>query len=248
MATAGGGRGSGPERAFVRPLPDAGEVVLGEAESRHLVRVRRVRAGEPVVLFDGAGKTRLAHLTGADPRRAVLGVQGPYPDREPSLAWTLAVSIPEAGRADLLVATLAELGVARLVWLQAARTPAGRADLPGRRGERWGRLITEAAKVNGRSRLLEVAGVLDLGAVLARAPAAVLLDPDPLLPTLPALLSAEGAPPWLLVGPEGGFTDEEREAAREAGAACARLGAVALRVETAAIAAASVALAWGLRE
>jgi 16S rRNA (uracil1498-N3)-methyltransferase len=247
MATLGAGRGAGPERAWHAPLPAAGEVTLAPEESAHLVRVRRVRAGEEVVLFDGAGATRRARLVAADPRAAVLRIEGDAPDREPARALVLAVSPPEPARADDLVQALAWLGVTRLVPLLCERTPRGRAELVLRRRARWERLAREAAKGSGRSRLLAVAEPRSLAHLLAEPPAEglVLLDPDPAaIPLLRALPEGRAAP-WLLVGPEGGFTSAEVGAATRVGAAVARLSATALRVELAALAAASVALAAG---
>jgi 16S rRNA (uracil1498-N3)-methyltransferase len=245
VATAGGGRGTGPERAWVAPLPAAGRVTLDGDESAHLVRVRRVRAGDEVVLFDGAGITRRARLALADPKAAVLEIEGDAEDREPARPLTLAVSPPEPARADELVQSLAWLGVTRLVPLVCERTPRGRADLVSRRRTRWERLAREAAKGNGRSRVLTVAEPLPLAALLAAPPAEglVLLDPDPRAHGFTSVLSAGRMFPWLLIGPEGGFTAPEVAAATQVGAIVARLGATALRVELAAVAAASVALA-----
>lgn len=248
MATAGDRAGSGPERAFAQPLPEEGRVTLDADESRHLVRVRRVREGDRVVLFDGQGTTRAARLVAAEPRAAVLEVEGPYPDREPARAIRLATALPEGARADALVSACAELGVAALLPLAFARSPAGREDRMRRRAARWSRLIGEAAKVNGRSRQLEVRAMTPFTDWLPTAGGqAVLLDPDPAAPRLVALLaglSPGAALPWLVIGPEGGFTDAERTAARAAGAGRARLGVTALRVETGAIAAAAVAAAF----
>src|SRR5262245_27595219 len=137
MATRGAARGPGPERAWHAPLPAAGPVTLCADESAHLVRVRRVRAGDPVVLFDGTGTTRAGRLVAADPRAAVVMVEGDAEDREPSRRITLAVSPPEPGRADELVQSLAWLGVSRLVPLVCERTPRGRDDLVSRRRTRW---------------------------------------------------------------------------------------------------------------
>lgn len=245
MATHGSARGSGPERAWHAPLPAAGPVTLDAEESAHLVRVRRVRAGESVVLFDGAGVTRRARLVAADPRAAVLEVEGDGEDREPARPLTLAVSPPEPARADELVQSLAWLGVARLVPLLCERTPRGRSDLVLRRRARWDRLAREAAKGNGRSRLLTVAEPTPLAALLAAPPTEglVLLDPDPQARALLTALPVGRPFPWLLVGPEGGFTAPEVATATRVGAVVARLGATALRVELAAIAAASIALA-----
>jgi len=243
VATAGDRRGPGPERAYAPDLPSGvGEVVLSPEESHHLVRVRRVRPEDPVVLFDGAGGSVLGQLVEAVPGRAVVAVEGPYPDREPTRPLVLAVSLPEPGRSDDLVASLAELGVARLVPLLAARTPRGRDALPARRRERWGRIAREAAKVNGCSRLLRIEPVARFDAVVAEAPAACVLDPDPEVPRLASVLPAHGDLPWLLVGPEGGFTDDEVASAERAGALRVRLGPLALRTSTAAIAAAALTL------
>jgi len=244
VATAGDTRGPGPERAFASELPSGMEsVVLSAEESHHLVRVRRVRAEDPVVLFDGVGGSVLGRLVEAVPGRAVVAVEGPYPDRQPTRPLVLAVSLPEPGRADDLVAALAELGVQRLVPLLATRTPKGREALPARRRERWRRVCREAAKVNGCSRLLVVDPPATLETVLEVAvPVACLLDPDPGVPRLVSILPAQGELPWLLVGPEGGFTPHEVARAEQARALRVRLGSVALRTSTAAIAAAAQAL------
>lgn len=241
MATAGGQRGGGPERAHAPDLASGPAVRLSPEESRHLVRVRRARAGDVVVLFDGRGGSAVGTLVEADPRAACVRVEGPYPDREPRREVTLAVALPEPPRADLLVGVLAEMGVARLVPLLTARTHPRRAAMAVERAPRWHRLAVEAAKVNGRARLLEIAEPLPYARALA-APA-VLLDPDPGAPLLPGLLPATGALPRLLVGPEGGFTPGELDEARAAGVPRARLGAAVLRVENAALAAAAIALA-----
>lgn len=241
MATAGAGRGPGPERVFARPLPAGGEVVLDEAESAHLVRARRARVGDPLVLFDGEGVARRGRLRVADARAARVAIEGEAPDRAPGRVVRLAVALPEMGRADRMVAMLAELGVAELAPLLAARSDPRRAGQAARRAPRWARLAREACKVNGCARALRLAPALALEEALARG--ALLLDPDPAAPPLGGVLAAVRGEGWLLVGPEGGFGAQELEAARAAGVPVARLGRPALRVETAAVAAAAVALA-----
>ncbi len=242
MATAGAARGSGPERAFAAPLPTSGDVVLDGEESAHLVRSRRARAGDPVVLFDGAGASRAGTLLEADPRAARVRVEGEYPDRRPSRLARLAVALPEMGRADRMVQALAELGVGELVHLACARGDPKRAEQAERRRGRWEKLAREACKVNGCARTMAFGSSLTLDAALAAG--AILLDPDPDGVPLAAAALADDCAGWLLVGPEGGFTEAEVQAAHEAaGCFVARLGATALRVETAAIAAAAVILA-----
>jgi 16S rRNA (uracil1498-N3)-methyltransferase len=249
MASRGDARGGGPERAYHATLPETGSVRLDREEAHHLVRVRRVRAGEEVVLFDGRGGSKRGRLLDADAGGATVEVLAPYPDREPRRAVTVACALPASGRADDLVVALAELGVSRLVPLACRRGAADAADAAKRRHERFERLVREAAKVNGRSRFLSIEDVRaprDAVGVPGRRPFAdlcVLLDTDPALPRLPAALGDATAPCLLLVGPEGGFTDEEAAEVRGAGARLASLGTCVLRTETAAVAAASVALA-----
>jgi 16S rRNA (uracil1498-N3)-methyltransferase len=221
-------------------------VALDREESHHLVRARRARAGDPVVLFDGRGGTRLGSLVRADPTAAVVAVVGPYPDREPRRRIVVATALPAGARADDLVASLAEVGVTRLVPLRCERAAADPAESLARRRPRFERLAREAAKVNGRSRLLEVGDAMTLGDALAEAarerpPAAVfLLDTDPGLPSLAVAGRGPGSSCWLLVGPEGGFTPTEIDTARAGGAVTASVGVCALRTETAAFAAACV--------
>jgi 16S rRNA (uracil1498-N3)-methyltransferase len=244
MATRGDARGSGAERAWHDPLPASGEVVLAPEESAHLVRVRRVGVGEAVVLFDGRGASRHGTLIEADPRAARVALAGEAPDRAPAHAVVVATSVPEPGRADELVEGLAWLGVTAWVPLAFRRTPGGRLDLVARRGERWRRIALEAAKGNGRSRLLDVMPARSFAELLAAPPAdgLVLLDPDPAAPPLAALLEPRAPRPWLVVGPEGGLDEAERNAAFTAGVRTASLGGPVLRVELAGQAAAVLAL------
>lgn len=240
MATAGASRGSGPERAYASVLPATGEVRLDPEESSHLVRARRVRVGEAVVLFDGQGGSRLGRLADANAKAALVHIDGDYPDRRPSRVLRLAVALPEMGRADRMVQALAELGVAELAPLVTVRSAPGRAGQAERRAPRWAKLAREACKVNGCARALELRPALPFEDALVQG--AVLLDPDPAAAPLLEVLGAAGESAWLLVGPEGGFTEAELGSAREGSAPVARLGATALRVETAAIAAAAIAL------
>lgn len=246
MATAGDRRGAGPERAYCPHLPAAGPVTLDREEGNHLVRARRVRVGDAVVLFDGRGGTVLARLVDARGDAPVLEVVGPAPDREPRRRVVVATALPGAGRADDLVAALAELGVTLLVPLKAQRAGLDADDLRARRAERWARIVREAAKVNGRSRLLEIGAPMSPAALPAAARLAggapILCDTDPRLPSLSRVVG-DADSPWILIGPEGGFEDEELSALAAAGVPGASLGACALRTDLAALVAAGIALA-----
>lgn len=243
MATAGGRRGAGAERAYAPRLDGevGSEVVLDREESGHLVRSRRARAGDAVVLFDAEGRLREGSLTAADPRAACVTLGGEAAARDPARRLRMAIALPEMGRADRMLQMLAELGVATVVPLTSVRADPGRPAQAARRAARWAKLAREALKVNGASRALEVGRSRSLDGLASEG--AVLLDPDPASPPLAGVVAGTCPTPWLVVGPEGGFAPEELGAARAAGAAIARLGAPALRVETAAVAAAAVVLA-----
>ena len=242
MATAGGERGAGAERAWAPELggDEGTEVLLDREESGHLVRSRRVRAGDAVVLFDGAGTLRDGTLVGDDPKAARVLLGGAHPARDPGRTLRLAIALPEMGRCDRMLAMLAELGVAEVAPLTCARADPGRPAQAVKRAGRWAKLAREALKVNGASRALVVGPARPIDNLVSDG--AVLLDPDPSAAPLAAVLEGVCPTPWLVIGPEGGFTAAETSAARAAGAPIARLGAPALRVETAAVAAAAVAL------
>ena len=259
MATAGASRGSGPERAHLARIPAAGTARLDADEGHHLLRVRRARVGDEVVLFDGRGGSFLARLLDARPEGPTLEIVGPYPDREPARPVTVASAVPGPSRLDDLVTTLAELGVTAWIPLDAARAARDAADAVERRRDRLERLVREAAKVSGRSRFLRIEAPRTPAQIWGGAAGAavggtaggggggtiVLLDPDPAAPTLASVLresAAASGPATLLVGPEGGFTEAEVAAARDAGVRRASVSACALRTEVAAIAAAAIAL------
>ena len=247
MATAADRRGRGPERAFARPLPRpaTGVVRLDDEEARHLVRVRRVRVGDPVVLFDGEGRAVRGHLARADAGATEVAVEGEETPRRPRRRVVVATAWPDGARADELVATLAELGVEAVVPLRTARANPEGGERAARRAERHARLAREAAKVNGHARCLVVAPAQELATLLAGAAdgTRVLLDTDPAAPPMTEVVRGVTGEVVLLVGPEGGFTDAEVAAAQAAGARVASVGGCALRTETAAVAAAAVALA-----
>jgi 16S rRNA (uracil1498-N3)-methyltransferase len=213
-------------RFFATGEHEPGETVrLAADDRRHALRVLRLRPGDAVELVDARGvafDARLAadgavELVAALP--AVLAPEGP-------LVW-LALA---GGRADLAVEKLTELGARGIGALRAER---GRGEP---RLERWRRLVEAAAKQARRERLPELLGPAPLADVLA--PGAILLDHE--APDAEPFGAAPSA--VLLVGPEAGWSDAERAAARAAGVPLMRLGGgLVLRSETAAIAACALA-------
>jgi 16S rRNA (uracil1498-N3)-methyltransferase len=201
---------------------------LGPDDRHHLERVLRLRAGDELTVADGAGRWRRCRFG------PVLSVDGEVEvEAPPAPAITIAFALTKGERPEWTVQKLTEVGVERIVPFVSARSIV-RWDgaKAARNAERLRRVAREAAMQSRRAFLPVVEDVAELAAVAAR-PGAALASPDGVAPDL--------AHPCLLVGPEGGWTDEERALVP----ATVALGPTVLRAETAAIAGA--VLLAGLR-
>jgi len=226
------------------PIADD-RVVLAGAEAHHLIHVMRARPGTEIVLFDGSGAEFSARVERLRRSEVELSIAARHEiDRELPLAVTLAVALPKGDRQRWLVEKATELGVARVVPLQTARSAAQ----PVRQAlERLRRTVIEASKQCGRNRLMEIALPQtwpDFIAETAAEPCRLLAHPKRGHATFSPVAASSGAsqpgkkvacPPFLAVGPEGGFTDEEVSLATAAGWQPIDLGPRILRIETAAI-------------
>lgn len=201
---------------------DVAAPVLGDEDRHHLERVLRLRPGERVTVADGRGGWRLCAFGPGDS----LEPTGPVEVRRPpSVPITIAFALTKGAKPEIVVQKLTELGIDRIVPFVAAHSVARwDNERAGRHLERLRKVAREAAMQSRRAFLPLVEDVTDFAGVVGR-PEAVLADAGGEPPTL--------ARPMVLVGPEGGWSDEEREAAR----ATVTLGRQVLRSETAAIAA-----------
>ena len=216
-------------------------IPLDEDESHHL-RVRRAEAGEAVELRDGVG------LAGA----GVLEVNGrtwsvtvtAAEQMPPPAGLTLAVGAGDRERFLWLVEKAAELGVSRVVPLETERTAGVATRLRPAHLEKLGRRALEATKQSGAHWSPAVDGPVAYEEFISSAQPGLrwLADPAGLAPgDIPG-------PVTVLVGPEGGLAEAERNAALAAGWLPVALGPHILRFETAAIAAAAyVAIVRGRR-
>lgn len=226
------------ERFLVTAAPVDGHVELQGDEARHLIRVMRARVGDDVVVFDGRGTHWPARIIGIDRHQVRLEVGRPVgPVEGPSPSLTLAVALPKGDRQKWLVEKLTELGVDRLVPLATER---GVVQAKESALDRLGRTVIEACKQCGRDLLMEIAAPVTMAELAAQAAEATLLVADPR--GEPVTKSLLGLPQEVVVavGPEGGLTAAERSAATELGFRAVSLAPYILRVETAAIAAASL--------
>ena len=194
---------------------------LGPADRHHLERVLRLKPGEPVSASDGAGGWRLCHLVAG---AAGLEAAGEVAcDERPSPPVTVAFALTKGERPEWAVQKLTEVGVDRIVPVAAARsvvrwTP----DRAAAQVQRLRRVAREAAMQCRRTWLPEVEDVAGFAAVAGR-PGASLAAPGGGPPSL--------ARPVVLVGPEGGWAEEELAT----GLPRVALGPHVLRAETAAV-------------
>ncbi len=210
---------------------------LAEGEQHHL-RVRRAGHGDRVELRDGAGLVGTGRLVREGRGWKVEVDTARWVGRPPAL--TLAVGAGDRERFEWLVEKAAELGVTTIAPLETEYTAAVATRLRVQHLEKLRRRALEAVKQCGAAWAPEIREPEPLAAFLARPSGGDrwLADPD----GGGAAANGSGAL-TVLIGPEGGLTDAERAAARAAGYRPVRLGPNVLRFETAAVAAAALAVA-----
>lgn len=224
-----------------QPLAAGMRVTLPESAGAHLVRVLRLREGEPCVLFNGDGHDYDAVLLAASKR----GVDAEITDRravdnESPLRITLLQGIARGEKMDLILQKATELGVAAIAPVFADRTEVR---LDGERLEKrmahWRSVMTSACEQSGRARIPELLPARALGDSATALPAdAVRLTLDPQGEHRFDTLTLPGDAQIVVgIGPEGGWSDKDRDLLRTHGFGGLRLGPRILRTETAGLAA-----------
>ena len=206
---------------------------LPEGEARHVLKVLRGRDGDPLEVVDADGRLFLAELGPGDEARVLEVLEG-YEE----VGLSLYQAVPKGGRMDLVVEKATEVGATRIVPLLTERGLVRPGDA---KVGRWRRVAEAAARQSLRMVVPEVTQPVSFSEAVREAGGeGVLLHNEPDLAPLEALISA---PASLFVGPEGGWSEEELQAAEEAGLALAQLGPYRLRSETAGVVAAARARA-----
>lgn len=216
-------------------------VELTESEHQHLSKVLRLGAGDKVTLFDNSGYEFVASVLEVGRNSTKLEVESSsLPIRELPYRLTVGVSLPKGDRQQWVVEKCVELGVTELVPLVTQRGVAQAQDKTAKRMHRW---IIAASKQCRRNILMNVAAPESLlqFAIRVTPRACVVLHPDPNAEPLSRCVvgSAKAKDVAIAVGPEGGFTEREIEQAKDIGCRTAFMGDRILRIETAAVAAAS---------
>lgn len=229
-------------RLFVeQPLAEGTTVQVAGGQAHYLLSVLRTRMGDPVKLFDGHSGEWLAVAEAVGKRDLVLAVRARLREAEavPDL-WLCAAPIKK-GRIDWVAEKACELGVARLVPVLTRRTVIERIN-----SDRLRAHMIEAAEQCGRTAVPDMAEPVKLTALLRDWPQKRTLyfaDETGGVPAIKAMRARPG-PAAILIGPEGGFDEAERDAIRAVPDAIAvSLGPRILRAETAAAAAVTLWMA-----
>jgi 16S rRNA (uracil1498-N3)-methyltransferase len=222
-----------------------GSVELTGDEARHAAVVRRIRVGERVALTDGLGTTTVVAVS-ATTKTSVTGTVVEVASHEPESPRLVVVqAIPKGDRGELAVEMLTEIGTDVIVpWAASRSIAVWRGDRAAKSLAKWRSTAHEAAKQARRPWFPTVAEVVSTSQVADRlqdAALAVVLHED-----ASASLSALDVPATgdvvVVVGPEGGISEEELAVFSEAGADPVRLGSSVLRTSTAGVAAAAALL------
>lgn len=215
--------------------PSEGEILLPPEEAHHALHVARLSAGEPVQLFDGSG-TEWDGIVVAATRRGVTVARAaerrgtpPEPELRLLLGWP-----HRAKTVEEIIRRGTELDVNRFVFFRAERSERTPQDDP-----RWLKYAIETCKQCGRNWLPTFTAAGSIEEAMAAA-SGLLLAALPRGPHTPWTEAAGGEAVTLLVGPEGGFTENEEHTIDHRGGRRVSLGASILRSEVAATVAVTI--------
>lgn len=212
-----------------------GEVMLDADETRHLRDVLRLGATEDVSVFDGCGREFRCSVLEIGKKGTSLKVVSEVQPASPESAFeiTLAATVLNGEKYDLIIQKAAELGVTNIIPLHTVRCDVKIKDAV-KRMARWQRIALEATKQSGRAKLMQISEPVAFDALLG----------DRKNENLVLFSEREGAEfsgvkpankITALFGPKGGWDDSELNAARSCGITVVTLGGRILRAETAAI-------------
>ena len=235
---------------FVHPdlagLAQGAPVTLDGDEGRHAVVVKRIRVGEQVALTDGAGTTVTATVTGTGKADLTASVDETR-TIDPEMPRVVVVqAIPKGDRGELAVEMLTEVGVDVVVpWAASRCVAVWKGERAAKSLAKWRSTAREAAKQARRSwfpEVTEMVGLDEVVALLKNASVPVVLHEAASGPLADLPVPGRGEI-VIVVGPEGGISDEELAAFAQVGAEPVRLGSSVLRTSTAGVAATAALLA-----
>jgi 16S rRNA (uracil1498-N3)-methyltransferase len=217
----------------------SGDFLLPPAEAHHASQVVRIRTGDEVEIFDGCGTSAQAEVRSVGRHEVTLHVGEVQRDVIGEPRVHVAFAVPKGKRLDWLLEKATELEAASLTPVICQRSVAGGDSLTAGKRKRWKNHLIAAAKQCGPNHLPELIDPMPLDPCRLLPKGAIGLFGDLSEATIPLRDAVSSRPAdaeiILFVGPEGGFTEAERQGLTEAGWQAVQLGESVLRIETAAI-------------
>ncbi len=235
------------QRRFFAPAScwQGGHIVLDPQQSHHIRSVLRLHPGDTVTCFDGEGKCAKTRIVSIESNHTVLDIVA-MEDSQPVLPvrLTLAQAVIKSQRMDLIIQKAAELGVDCLIPIFSANTVVDvAANKQLSKLQRWQKISVESAKQCVRNVVMQVDPFMELSALTDNFASydAVFMGSPYVAPLDLSQTVASCKNILLVIGPEGGFTDQEMAACTESPNYMPwRFSNTVLRAETAAITAVGI--------
>ena len=234
-----------------QPLTPGDRVVLKGNVAQHLGRVLRARAGDHIALFNGDGQEFTATVVNVSKREVSVDIgEAHFPNTESHVHTMLGLCLSKGDRFDWGIQKATELGVGAIIPLQSERVDfAIPTDRIEKRVAHWQQIAISACEQCGRVKVPSITPPQSLGSWVHNVSAEqkwVLHCADDTGASASAIIEGTPKDAALLIGPEGGLTDQEFAAASAEGFQLLQLGPRVLRTETAPAAALSVlSVFWG---
>lgn len=210
---------------------------MEDEAAHHLGRVLRAQAGQVYELSDGE-RVRLGQIDKVGRDRVEFALLEELPAYQPRLNLTLLLSVVKFDMFEWAIEKATELGVTTIVPLAAARSEKALLSAAGKRAERWKKILLEASQQSRRVRIPVLAELTkpEIAFASHKDGLCVMLSERADAPSFRKLLAGRSqTKASLAIGPEGGWTDDEFEAAHSSGFQEASLGKLILRTETAVV-------------
>jgi len=236
-------------RFFVSPEDIKGkEVHIKGSDAHHLTQVLRLTEGEEIIVFTGTGLEYQVAIKSISPGLVLGDIRGvTSSDRDSKLSVTLVQGIPKGDKMELIIQKCTELGIAKIIPVLTERTVVKLdKDKKGKRRERWQKIAQEASKQCKRATVPQVEEICTWEQYLAsitnkgniKDPILILWENESTR-GIKSFLKENKNPDQitLVIGPEGGLSQQEVDKLLELGALSVTLGPRILRTETAGLAA-----------
>ncbi len=222
---------------YVDALPaEGGVATVSGDEGFHAATVRRIRPGEQLLLGDGAGQLASCEVSDVDRGALHARVLSRWSVARPAPSVTVVQALPKSERSERAIESATEAGADEFVAWQAARCVARWEGARAEKGlRRWRAVARAAGRQSRRAYIPLVSGPVSTAELLTvLAGRTVLVLHESVTDVLSEKQVAQADSIAVVVGPEGGITDEELDALASVGAVAVRLGPTVLRTSTAA--------------